>query len=136
MCIPFLTGGVPDLGFDEFAMKSDRTCLKLDTNGGFWIKTELVLCKTWKELRFPDSRVTDHHHFEYVIDLLRQRRFTYVFIGRRLSAHLFVHYQEIWLMTKKALKFFESFLSKWEWVKQSKEGEEKWSELILFFIWK
>ena len=133
--LPFLTGGIPDLSFNEFALKSDRTCLKLDTNGGLLVITELVLCKTWKELRFSDSRVTNHYHLEHVVDLFRQCWSTYVFILRRLSAHLFVHCWGTGSMKRKSsVKFWLPFCSsKWRVSETEKVGRKTvWANIVLW----
>ncbi|BAT09064.1 Os09g0527650, partial [Oryza sativa Japonica Group] len=67
--VPFLAGGVPDLGLDALAVEGEGAGLELDADGGLGVEEELVLGEPPQQLRLPHRRVPHHHHLEHVVDL-------------------------------------------------------------------
>ncbi|BAT07231.1 Os09g0281750, partial [Oryza sativa Japonica Group] len=70
LAIPFLAGGVPDLGLDGAGVDVEGSRLELDADGGLGVEVELVAGEPRQQLRLPHRGVADQHHLEHVVDLL------------------------------------------------------------------
>jgi hypothetical protein len=63
----FLTGGIPNLSFDLFAVDEHALSLKLDADSGFGIGIELVTGVASEEIGFADGGITDDNNLEEVL---------------------------------------------------------------------
>lgn len=68
--LPFLAGGVPDLGLDTLVLDDQGAGLELDADCGLGVQAELVTREPRQYLRLTDRRVPYQHHLEHVVYLL------------------------------------------------------------------
>jgi len=64
---PLLTGCVPNLELDHFAIELDGTNLEINTNGGDVGLSVSVIGKTEEKARLSNTRVTNQQEFEKVV---------------------------------------------------------------------
>ena len=67
MYVPFLAGGVPDLGLDDLVVDVDAAGGELDADGGLGLEAELVAREAREQVRLADAGVPDEHHLEEVV---------------------------------------------------------------------
>jgi hypothetical protein len=65
--VPFLAGGVPDLGLDDLIVDVDAAGGELDADGGLGVEAELVAREAREQVGLADARVADEHHLEEVV---------------------------------------------------------------------
>jgi hypothetical protein len=65
--VPFLAGGVPDLGLDDLVVDVDAAGGELDADGGPGVEAELVAREAREQVGLADARVADEHHLEEVV---------------------------------------------------------------------
>ena len=65
--VPFLTGGVPDLGLDDLVVDVDAAGGELDADGGLGLEAELVAREAREQVGLADAGVADQDHLEEVI---------------------------------------------------------------------
>lgn len=54
-----MTGGVPNLSFDDFVVDVNGSGGELDADGGFGLEAELVARESREEVGFSDAGVSD-----------------------------------------------------------------------------
>jgi hypothetical protein len=65
--VPFLAGGVPDLGLDDLVLDVDAAGGELDPDGGLGLEAKLVAREAREQVRLADAGVPDEHHLEEVV---------------------------------------------------------------------
>ena len=66
----FLSGGVPDLIFDAFAVDVGGFGGELNSDGGLGVHVEDVVDESRKKVRLTHAWVADHHYLEEEVELL------------------------------------------------------------------
>ena len=61
--VPFLAGGIPDLGFDCLSIDLDGSGREFDADGRLRVQVELIASESAQQVRLPDSRVSNEHHY-------------------------------------------------------------------------
>ena len=65
--MPFLAGGVPDLGLDDLVVDVDAAGGELDADGGLGLEAELVAREAGEQVGLADAGVADEDDLEEVV---------------------------------------------------------------------
>ena len=70
---PFLAGGVPDLGFDEFIGDLNIPVSELDTDRRSRVESEFIFGETREEIGFSNAGIARKNRLEEIITVFVQR---------------------------------------------------------------